>query len=57
MTLADRIAAGWDPFADTGSDSAHGIGLRLARTLAESSQGRLELVDTEHTTFRLTVPV
>lgn len=46
-----------DPFADTGSDSAHGIGLRLARTLAESSQGRLELVDREHTTFRLTVPV
>ena len=25
-----------DPFADTGSDSTHGIGLRLARTLAES---------------------
>lgn len=46
-----------DPFADTGSDSAHGIGLRLARTLAESSHGRLELVDTANTTFRLTVPV
>ena len=46
-----------DPFADTGSDSAHGIGLRLARSLAESSQGRLELVDTDNTTFRLTVPV
>jgi signal transduction histidine kinase len=45
-----------DPFADTGSDSAHGIGLRLARTLAESSQGRLELIDRDNTTFRLTVP-
>lgn len=46
-----------DPFADTGSDSSHGIGLRLARTLAESTHGRLELLATEHTTFRLTVPV
>jgi signal transduction histidine kinase len=45
-----------DPFADSGSDSTHGIGLRLARTLAESSRGRLELVDTENTTFRLIVP-
>jgi signal transduction histidine kinase len=45
-----------DPFADTGSDSSHGIGLRLARTLAESSHGRLELVASENTTFRLTVP-
>jgi signal transduction histidine kinase len=46
-----------DPFADTGSDSTHGIGLRLARTLAESSHGRLELLAAENTTFRLTVPV
>jgi len=45
-----------DPFADTGSDSSHGIGLRLARTLAESAHGRLELLTTENTTFRLTVP-
>jgi signal transduction histidine kinase len=45
-----------DPFADSGSDSSHGIGLRLARTLAESSHGRLELRATEHTTFRITVP-
>ena len=45
-----------DPFAEAGSDSSHGIGLRLARTLAESSKGRLELLATENTTFRLTVP-
>jgi signal transduction histidine kinase len=45
-----------DPFADTGSDSSHGIGLRLARTLAESAHGRLELLTNENTTFRLTVP-
>jgi signal transduction histidine kinase len=46
-----------DPFAETGSDSAHGIGLRLARSLAESSQGGLALVERENTTFRLTLPV
>jgi signal transduction histidine kinase len=45
-----------DPFADSGTDSSHGIGLRLARTLAESWRGRLELLPTEHTTFRITVP-
>jgi signal transduction histidine kinase len=45
-----------DPFADSRTDSSHGIGLRLARTLAESSRGRLELRSTEHTTFRITVP-
>lgn len=46
-----------DPFADTGSDSTHGIGLRLARTLAESSQGRLTLLPADTTTFRLELPV
>jgi signal transduction histidine kinase len=46
-----------DPFADSGSDSSHGIGLRLARTLAESWRGRLELRATEHTTFRISVPI
>ena len=45
-----------DPFADSGSDSSHGIGLRLARSLAESWRGRLELLPTEHTTFRVTIP-
>jgi signal transduction histidine kinase len=46
-----------DPFADAGTDSSHGIGLRLARSLAESWRGRLELLPTERTTFRVTVPV
>ena len=45
-----------DPFAETGSDSSHGIGLRLARTLAESSHGRLDLMPDESTTFRLELP-
>lgn len=45
-----------DVFADSGSDSSHGIGLRLARSLAESSQGRLELLPTQYTTFRLLIP-
>lgn len=45
-----------DAFADTDSDSAHGIGLRLARTLAESADGELDLLDTPTTTFRLTFP-
>lgn len=46
-----------DVFADRGGDSPHGIGLRLARTLAESARGRLELVDSPTTTFRLTLPM
>jgi signal transduction histidine kinase len=45
-----------DPFAELGSDSSHGIGLRLARALAESSGGRLVLRDRQTTTFRLTIP-
>lgn len=45
-----------DVFADTDSDSSHGIGLRLARTLAESAGGRLDLLDTPTTTFRHTLP-
>jgi signal transduction histidine kinase len=47
---------GLDPFADAGSDSSHGIGLRLARSLAESGQGTLELLPSPTTTFRLTLP-
>jgi signal transduction histidine kinase len=46
---------GRDPFSDTGVDAGHGIGLRLARTLAESVHGKLLLVDAPTTTFRLTL--
>lgn len=49
-----------DPFAERGADTSHGIGLRLARSLAESAAeggvGRLELLDGPTTVFRLTVP-
>ncbi len=51
---------GHDPFAERGADTSHGIGLRLARSLAESAAeggvGRLELLDGPTTVFRLTVP-
>jgi signal transduction histidine kinase len=46
---------GDDPFAEAGSDSSHGIGLRLARSLAEATGGRLALLDAPTTTFRLTL--
>lgn len=46
-----------DTFAERGADSSHGIGLRLARSLAESTRGSLTLLDGATTTFRLTVPV
>lgn len=45
-----------DAFADRGSDSSHGIGLRLARSLAEGCRGTLTLLPTPTTTFRLTLP-
>ena len=45
-----------DAFAEHGSDSSHGIGLRLARSLAEGCGGTLALLPTPTTTFRLTVP-
>ncbi len=46
-----------DPFSEQRSDSGHGIGLRLARTLAESDGGELSLVESASTVFRLTLPV
>lgn len=46
-----------DAFADTDTDSPHGIGLRLARSLAESANGELQLLDAPATTFRLTFPM
>lgn len=45
-----------DVFADADSDSSHGIGLRLARTLAELADGDLALLDDGTTVFRLTLP-
>ena len=45
-----------DPFSERRADSNHGIGLRLARTLAESEGGHLSLVDGSPTVFRLTLP-
>jgi signal transduction histidine kinase len=58
VDVADRgpTPAGTDAFADHGSDSAHGIGLRLARSLAESCHGTLTLLPAPTTTFRLTLP-
>jgi signal transduction histidine kinase len=46
-----------DVFAERGRDSEHGIGLRLARSLAESCNGSLSLLAQPTTTFRLTLPV
>jgi signal transduction histidine kinase len=46
-----------DPFSEQRSDTGHGIGLRLARTLAESDGGELSLVESRATVFRLTLPV
>lgn len=45
-----------DVFAEADNDSAHGIGLRLARSLVESAHGRLELADSPTTTFRVVLP-
>jgi signal transduction histidine kinase len=46
-----------DAFADQRSDSSHGIGLRLARSLAEGCRGSLTLLPTTTTTFRLSLPI
>jgi signal transduction histidine kinase len=48
---------GSDPFSEVRIDTGHGIGLRLARTLAESEGGHLRLLEVEPTTFRLSLPV
>jgi signal transduction histidine kinase len=48
---------GSDPFSEVRIDTGHGIGLRLARTLAESEGGQLRLLEVEPTTFRLSLPV
>jgi signal transduction histidine kinase len=46
-----------DPFSDGRVDTSHGIGLRLARTLAESEGGQLRLLEVAPTVFRLSLPV
>ncbi len=46
-----------DPFSEVRVDTSHGIGLRLARTLAESEGGQLRLLEVAPTTFRLSLPV
>jgi signal transduction histidine kinase len=48
---------GADPFSEVRIDASHGIGLRLARTLAESEGGQLRLLEVAPTTFRLSLPV
>ena len=45
-----------DPFSDGRVDTSHGIGLRLARTLAESEGGQLRLLEVAPTVFRLSLP-
>lgn len=56
LTVRDEGALGdaADPFSERRSDSGHGIGLRLARTLAESEGGVLTLDSRAPTTFTLT---
>ncbi len=49
-----RSATTADPFSERRSDSGHGIGLRLARTLAESEGGVLTSECRAPTTFTLT---
>lgn len=43
-------------FSDNTADAGHGIGLRLARMLAESIGAELTLLDGPTTTFRLSLP-
>ncbi len=45
-----------DPFSERRTDSGHGIGLRLARTIAESEGGALDLGCRAPTTFKVTFP-
>ena len=50
------VEPGADPFGQRAADSGRGIGLRLARTLAESCGGHLALEGTAPTRFRLRLP-
>ena len=51
-----RVALDADPFGEFRPDAGTGIGLRLARSLAESSGGTLTLDRSGPTTFRLALP-
>ncbi len=46
-----------DPFSDGSFETSHGIGLRLARTLAESEGGQLQLLEVAPTVYRLSLPL
>jgi signal transduction histidine kinase len=50
------MPANADPFSEQRIDTSHGIGLRLARTLAESAGGELSVVPGPRTIFRLSAP-
>jgi signal transduction histidine kinase len=58
LTVRDEgvLARGADPFSERRTDSGHGIGLRLARTLAESQRGELTLRSRTPTEFALAFP-
>ncbi len=58
VDVADEgsLRAGSDLFSESRRAASHGIGLRLARTLAESAGGSLAVVEAPTTVFRLTLP-
>ena len=58
VDVADEgsMPANADPFSEQRIDTSHGIGLRLARTLAESAGGELTIVPGPRTVFRLSLP-